>query len=592
MKWVRSQLFLKIVGLYAALSLLALIGLLAALNARQSTEAAAQQSEAVHKRLQNIRTDLGAVEDAEIVLASWKQTLQRDGYRLWLVDKECRALTISEDQPPVEIALQSVVRSALRSGQAVRRTSLQGNGPEVLAFALDASPDKDHLRVLLTIISPEALQGNHASVRSAAATAAIFTWIIGILCMAFVAAGIVQPLQAMSLNLDQSIERTLREDMLLSISERRDELGHVATALHRLEEEREDRIAKLEWAEREARSSSDLLSSVLDSMVEGVVAIDREQRIVFLNTGARRLLQISSVIGIGHRLYEAVRVSAFLDTVADALKSRKMETMEYRRSREEASLVLVVIPILNGPHTGAVAVIRDVTEMRKLEAMRRDFVSGVSHELKTPLTVIQACTDTLLGGAMSDPAAAERFLKQIEEQSERLLQLILGMLQLARVESGQQVLHLEPVDVVTVADDVLRGFRTVADTRSVQLFLMGAEQMMVTADEQALHTIISNLVDNAVKHTNSRGSVTVELVNNATSPAIVVRDTGSGIPDEMLGRVFERFYRVDRDRSRERGGTGLGLAIVKHLCQALGATVSVKSELGRGSEFRVQFPPS
>jgi two-component system phosphate regulon sensor histidine kinase PhoR len=334
------------------------------------------------------------------------------------------------------------------------------------------------------------------------------------------------------------------------------------------------------------------LSSVLDSMVEGVVAIDREQRIVFLNTGARRLLRISNVIGIGHRLYEAIRVPAFLDTVDDALKSQRMETLEYRRSREEASLVLVVIPILKGPHTGAVAVIRDVTEMRKLESMRRDFVSGVSHELKTPLTVIQACTDTLLGGAMSDPAAAERFLKQIEEQSERLLQLILGMLQLARVESGQQVLHIEPVDVMTVADDVLRGFSTVADAKSVQLLLTGAEQMMVTADDQALHTIISNLVDNALKHTNSGGCVTVELVNAATSTEIVVRDTGSGIPDNMLGRVFERFYRVDRDRSRERGGTGLGLAIVKHLCQALGATVSVKSELGRGSEFRVQFPTS
>lgn len=116
--------------------------------------------------------------------------------------------------------------------------------------------------------------------------------------------------------------------------------------------------------------------------------------------------------------------------------------------------------------------------------------------------------------------------------------------------------------------------------------------MTVTADDEALHTIISNLVDNALKHTNSGGCVTVELVNAATSPEIVVRDTGSGIPAEMLGRVFERFYRVDRDRNRERGGTGLGLAIVKHLCQALGATVSVKSELGRGSEFRVQFPAS
>ena len=592
MKWIRSQLFLKIVGLYATLSLLALIGLLAALSARQSTEAATQQTDEVQKRLRQIRADLETVDDAEIVMASWKQTLQRDGYRLWLVDHDCRVLTQAEDEPPVEITLQSVVKSALRLGQAMRRIRFQNNGPETLAYALDASPDREHPRVLLTVIPSESLQGNHTSVRSAAARAAVFTWIIGILCVSFVAAGIVEPLQAMSLNLDQSTERIRREDMLLSISERRDELGQVATALHRLEEEREERIAKHEVAEREARSSSDLLSAVLDSMVEGVVAVDREQRIVFLNTGARRLLRISKVIGIGNRLYEAVRVPAFLDTIQDALKSQKIETLEYRKSREDASLVLVVVPVLKGPHVGAVAVVRDVSEMRKLEAMRRDFVSAASHELKTPLTVIQACTDTLLGGALSDPAAAERFLKQIEEQSERLLQLILGMLQLARVESGQQVLHIETVDVATIAGDVLRGFRTVADSKSVQLFLTGAAKMTVTADDQALHTIISNLVDNALKHTDSGGSVTVELITAGAAPAIVVLDTGSGIPKEMLGRVFERFYRVDRDRSRERGGTGLGLAIVKHLCQALGATVSVKSELGRGSEFYVQFPPS
>lgn len=588
-KWIWAQLFWKIVGLYAVLSLLALVGLLVALNAGQSTKAAAQQALEIQHRLRMIRDELSVGKDPEFVLASWRQTLQRDGQRLWLLDKDCRSLTISDLELPAEITLQSVVQSAVRSGASMRRIRIHSDDPEVLAFGLDASLDKADLQVLLMVIEPEALHGHYASVKSAATRAAIFTWIIGILCVAFVAAGIVQPLQAMSLNLDQSIEKTQREDMLLSISDRHDELGKVATSLHRLEEESEERMGKLELAEREARSSSDLLSAVLDSMVEGVVAIDREQRIVFLNTGARRLLGISKVIGIGHRLYEAVRVPAFLDTVQDALRSKKIETLEFRKSREHAHLVLVVIPILKGPHAGAVAVVRDVSEMRQLEAMRRDFVSGVSHELKTPLTVIQACTDTLLGGALSDPAAAERFLKQIEEQSERLLQLILGMLQLARVESGQQLLHIEPVDAVTIADDVLRGFRTIADSKSVQLFLKGADEMTVIADDQALQTIISNLVDNALKHTNAGGSVTVELIADQSSPSILVRDDGAGIPEEFLGRIFERFYRVDRDRSRERGGTGLGLAIVKHLCQALGATVSVKSSLGRGSEFRVQF---
>ena len=588
-KWIRAQLFWKIMGLYAVLSLLALIGLLVALNAGQSAAAVAHHTREIHHRLRMIRDELAAGADPNSVVRGWQQTFQREGQELWLVDQNFESLTISEVELPHEITLQSVIQSAIRSGESMQRIHIHRGDPEVFAFGLDVSADEAHVRVLLALIKPEALQENQKLITSAAMQAAISTWIIGILCVAFVTAGIVEPLRAMSLNLDQAIGKAQREDMLLTIADRHDELGQVATSLYRLEEERENRIDKLEAAERESRSSSALLSAVLDSMIEGVVAIDREQRIVFLNTGARRLLGISSVIGIGHRVYEAVRVPAFLDTVQDAMKSKKMETLEYRKPGEQTHLVLVVIPISTGPHAGAVAVVRDVSEMRRLEAMRRDFVSGVSHELKTPLTVIQACTDTLLGGALSDPTAAERFLKQIEEQSERLLQLILGMLQLARVESGQQVLHIEPVDVVTVADDVLRGFRTVADTKSVQLFLTGTNDMTIIADDQALQTIISNLVDNALKHTKAGGGVTVELIADQFSKAIVVRDTGTGIRQELLGRIFERFYRVDRDRSRERGGSGLGLAIVKHLCQALGATVSVKSEFGHGSEFRVQF---
>ena len=591
-KWIRSQLFWKIVGLYAVLSLLALIGLLVALHAGQSAESIARQSQEVQLRLHAIRDELQSGEDPQIVITSWRNKLHRDSQRLWLVDKECKALTLGEDLLRSEITLQSVVQSAIRFGESSRRVRLGDGSTEMLAFGLDASADADNIRVLLTVLSPDELLGRHPSIASAATRSAIFTWIIGVVCAAFVAIGVVDPLRSMTANLDQSIGRPQREDMLLSISDRHDELGQVATSLHRLEGELQVQITGLQYAEREARSSSDLLSAVLDSLEEGVVAIDREQRIVFLNTGARRLLGISKVIGIGHRLYEAVRVPAFMETVQDALTSHKIETIEYRKSRENPSLVLVVIPILNGPHAGAVAVVRDVSEMRRLEAMRRDFVSGVSHELKTPLTVIQACTDTLLAGAMSDPVASQRFLKQIEEQSERLLQLILEMLQLARVESRQQVLHIEPVDVVTIADDVLRGFRTVAATKSLKLELSGIDQMPIETDDQAVQTIVSNLVDNALKHTDAGGSITVELKIENSVPTIIVRDTGTGIPEELLGRIFERFYRVDRGRSRERGGSGLGLAIVKHLCQALGATVTVKSAMGRGSEFRVQFPKS
>ena len=545
----------------------------------------------VERILTAVSGELQSKVDPADILAKWQTTISTENGQLWLVNSEGRAILPVQDGLPDDITIQSVAQTAVRSGRALRSIRLGEQKQNLVAAARVVNPESpiSELRILLALTSADSIRSEVEQIQTAATRAAFFTWLIGVLCMAFVTAGIVGPLQSMSLNLHQSINPSQREDMLLTISDRDDELGQVATSLHGLEEERLEQINRLMNTERMARSSADLLTTVLDSMVEGVIAIDLEQRIVFLNTGARNLLGISHAIGVGHRLYEAVRVPAFLETITEAISQRKNQSLEYRTSRDKADLVLVAIPILRGPHSGAVAVIRDISEMRRLEAMRRDFVSGVSHELKTPLTVIQACTDTLLNGALDDKVAAERFLRQIDEQSERLLQLILSMLQLARVESGQQVLHIENIEVQAIIDDVLKGFRTVAAGKSVRLLQAGASELIVPADAQALQTILNNLVDNALKHTNAEGTVVVELVANDSGPAIVVRDTGIGIPEDLLGRIFERFYRVERDRSRERGGSGLGLAIVKHLCQAMGAEVSVKSELGLGSEFRVQF---
>jgi two-component system, OmpR family, phosphate regulon sensor histidine kinase PhoR len=587
--WLRSRLFWKITGLYALLSAIALIGLLLTLGSQLEKQSLSRQQTALQEWTSAIRDELESGATPSELIAGWKPRLALTGTTLWLLDGQLNSLISEEDGPAREITIQSVVQRTLKEGQSAVRIRLGTDKLEYLALGQTvAIPDSQSPAILLALTQPAAVREQVAPIHSAAQRTAIFTWLIGIVCMAFVTAGIVGPLQSMSLNL-QSIDPNQREDMLLTISDRRDELGQVANSLQNLEEERQEQMSRLQSTERMARSSSDLLTTVLDSMIEGVIAIDREQRIVFLNSGARTLLAVSNAIGTGHRLYEAVRVPAFLETVAEAISSQTMQTLEYRASREQTDLVLVVIPILKGPHAGAVVVVRDVSEMRRLEAMRRDFVSGVSHELKTPLTVIQACTDTLLGGALADPPAAERFLKQIEEQSERLLQLILGMLQLARVESGQQILNIKSCDAIAVVEDIVRSFRTVADSLSVRLIHTGSAEMVLNTDPQALRTILSNLVDNALKHTDAGGSVIVDVQAESSNPAIVVRDTGTGIPEELLGRIFERFYRVERDRSRERGGSGLGLAIVKHLCQAIAASITVKSEVGRGSEFCVRF---
>ena len=212
MGWVKSQLFWKIVGLYALLSLFALIGLLVTLNVRLAGQGDTDQKVKVQQTLQTIRHDLRGSGDTQAVVAQWQQTLLQSQQKLWLVDQNCKTITVVDQAPPDELTLRSVVMSATKSGLAVRRIRLRANGPEVLAFALDASTSKDDVKILLALTDPEILLRESALINSAATRSAVFTWLMGILCVAFVAAGLVAPLQAMSLNLHQSIERTQRED--------------------------------------------------------------------------------------------------------------------------------------------------------------------------------------------------------------------------------------------------------------------------------------------------------------------------------------------------------------------------------------------
>ncbi|MCA9066868.1 MAG: hypothetical protein KDA96_27565, partial [Planctomycetaceae bacterium] len=299
---------------------------------------------------------------------------------------------------------------------------------------------------------------------------------------------------------------------------------------------------------------------------------------------------VGSVIRPGNWFFEAVRVQAVLETVTDAIQSEDRVTLEFRSPREDRHLAMIVNPIRKHPFSGVVIVVRDISDLRRIEAMRRDFVSGVSHELKTPLTVIQACTDTLLGGALDDREAAERFLKQIEEQSERLRVLVLGMLQLSRVESGVEVFRFEDVPLSDVIENVFRSLRPLADADNVQLRSTGVVAATVWADHRAVETILNNLVSNAIKNSPANAEVTVTVDRNDDEAVrLIVADQGGGIDPQLHDRIFERFYRVDRDRSRDKGGTGLGLAIVKHVCQTLGATVTVDSRPGRGARFVVTF---
>jgi two-component system phosphate regulon sensor histidine kinase PhoR len=280
------------------------------------------------------------------------------------------------------------------------------------------------------------------------------------------------------------------------------------------------------------------------------------------------------------------------DAVEQAFGNTEPTRSEVEVGAQVRRVVAVHASRLPGePSPGVLVVLHDVTELRRLENLRQEFVANVSHELKTPLTVIAASAETLLDGALGDPAHNVAFVRRIAEQADRLHQLILDLLSVARIESGQSRFEIAAVPLAPLVEGCLSQFAAKANAKQISLAAESpSEAISVLADEEGLEQILSNLVDNALKYTPAGGRVTIRWQVNDDAVIMEVSDSGLGISSEDQARVFERFYRVDKARSRELGGTGLGLSIVKHLAQAFGGSVSVRSELGRGSTFSVRLP--
>lgn len=366
-----------------------------------------------------------------------------------------------------------------------------------------------------------------------------------------------------------------------------DELGTLARAFNHMSNRLAEQFTQLEEDRQQLRA-------VLSGMVEGVLALDAEQRILFTNDLAGKMLGFEPASAVGRKLWEVIRQRSLQDVVRQALTHAKPHSAELDWKGPGARHLSVHAAPLSGPAgRGAVLVFHDTTELRRLERLRQEFVANVSHELKTPLSVIKACTETLIGGAVDDPEARGTFLQQVAEQAERLHALILDLISLARIESGEEVFEFGAVDVSAAARDCVERHRARAEARGQTLVAIEPEDggdVRAWADDDAVRHIIDNLVDNAVKYTPDGGRISIRWQPDGDHVRLEVIDTGIGIPERDLPRIFERFYRVDKARSRELGGTGLGLSIVKHLVQAMRGTVDAQSQPGQGSTFRVRFP--
>ena len=368
-------------------------------------------------------------------------------------------------------------------------------------------------------------------------------------------------------------------------------IGRVARQFEATAPRLEARMAQLEQDRQQ-------LSAVLSGMAEGVIAVDARRRLLFANASADKLFGLGAG-SVGRLVPELIRSPQVQDAVDATLAASEPYRGEIKISDRESGprsqpreLAVHGTPIPGFPPPGAVIVFHDVTELRRLERMRQDFVANVSHELKTPLASIKAYTETLLDWALHDENVNVRFLNRIEEQADRLNQLILDLLSLARLESGQEPFEHGPLVLAPLVSACVETHRERALAKNLAFaFDLGSlDDSLVLADEEAIRQILDNLIDNAIKYTPEGGSVRVSCQLAGETIALEVADTGIGIPRDDLPRVFERFYRVDKARSRELGGTGLGLSIVKHLVQAIGGQITVDSRIGAGSRFTVLLP--
>jgi two-component system phosphate regulon sensor histidine kinase PhoR len=509
------------------------------------------------------------------------------GTRITLLAEDGRVLADSQEDPEQmeNHAHRPEIRDAHGEefGTATRFSSTLKKPMSYVAVRLPGNQTVGYVRVALPLddIEVQLVELNHIMWTAAGATG-VAAWLLAL----WLARRIIPPIQ----ELTRKSERIAAGDYGHKVYRLgQDEVSLLARAFNHMSERLQVQFAQLDEDRQQLRT-------ILSGMVEGVVALNAEQRILFANERAAQLLGFQTQTVIGRKVWEIVRHRTFQEVVNQALRGPEPCSRELVWDGSPAKCLTIHAARLPGPPArGAVLVFHDTTELRRLERLRQEFVANVSHELKTPLSIIKACIETLLDGAVDDPTHRGPFLEQIDDQANRLHMLILDLISLARIESGAEVFEFQDVPLEPVVHTCLERHRARAEGKQQQLAVVppqdpSGREIAVWADEEAVSQILDNLVDNAVKYTPAGGRIYIRWRAENGQVCLEVEDTGIGIPEQDLPRIFERFYRVDKARSRALGGTGLGLSIVKHLVQAMHGTVQAHSRVGAGTTFQIRLP--
>ncbi|MEK7232381.1 MAG: ATP-binding protein [Elusimicrobiota bacterium] len=478
-------------------------------------------------------------------------------------------------RPEISTALAGSPGHSIRYSETIRQDMLYAATPLRLNGTVHG--------VVRVAMSLAQVEQKIAGVRKTIATITIFMILAAILASLWMSRSISQPLAEMS----RIAEKLAQGDYSARVRPRLpDEHGQLGATLNLLAQKVQSAIHAL--SQEKAH-----LSAILSNMTEAVIAVDETGHVLAVNPALTRLFGIQPQECVGKPFLEVIRnnrLSALLNIV---IKDSTRQQDEVKvLAPEEAVFEAQAVPLLMEERCiGALLVLHDITRLRQLEQIRKDFVANVSHEIKTPLASIKAFAETLRTGAIDDPANRKEFVEIIEKDADRMMRLVDDLLELSSIESGRRAPNFEPVALAECAMAVAASLAPLADRKQVRVDIRIPDNLpLLRADNGQLRQVLTNLLDNAIKFNKDEGSVTVKASANQRIVTVVVQDTGSGITAENLPRIFERFYRVDKARSCELGGTGLGLAIVKHIIDAHGGSVGVESKPGQGSTFRFTLP--
>jgi two-component system phosphate regulon sensor histidine kinase PhoR len=535
----------------------------------------------------HITSDLLAAQDANRLQDFVKTAGQKAECRITIIDKHGKVIADSDESPEGLARMDThigrpEVRAALAGGIGVNTRYSPTLRIDMLYAAVPIRDKSSVTGVVRVALPLESVANTLWTIRKIILLGVVFSLALAFILGSLLASQTIKPINRM-IHISRKFSEGDFERRIIQAPH--DEIGELARTLNTMAQHIEDKI-------KEVKTQNQRLEAIFNSMIEGVLVVDRSGRIVSINHAIENIFTIKKSDAEGRLLLEAIRNNDIAELIDGILKKGEPLSSEIKLVYPVSRIFQVsATPIFEGERVnGCLAVIHDITEIRRLETVRSDFVANVSHELKTPLTSIKGFVETLLDGAMDDSKNAMAFLKIVHDHTDRLDKLVNDLLVLSHLESKEIKLQRKDFDLSGQVDEIIMGFGSQIKKTGIEIKNKVPKGLSVHADKDRIDQVVTNLIDNGLKFNKEKGTIRIYSEYLPGAVRVIIEDSGTGIPAKDISRIFERFYRVDRARSRDLGGTGLGLSIIKHIVELHGGAVGVESTEGLGSKFWFTIP--